>query len=76
MVYDKEKIYDEKIFPLMEQIIDICQNNDMQMIFSCYLKAESDGDLLCNTYLESKERNSKKIRNAARVIQHVDLLEL
>lgn len=67
-MYDKEKIYDEKISPLMSEIIKICKENDIQVLFSCYLKTDDKGDMSCNTYLESKEENCDKLKNAAKCI--------
>lgn len=68
-MYDKEQVYDERIYPLMDKIIGICKENDIQMIFSCYLRAEDNGDLRCTTYLESKEENCNSLKDASRVIQ-------
>jgi hypothetical protein len=68
-MYDKEKIYDEQINPLMDQIIKIVKDNDMQMIFSCYLRAEEDGNLRCTTYLKSKEENCQSLDDASKIIQ-------
>lgn len=68
-MYDKEQIYDEKIYPLMDKIIDICKENDIQMVFSCYLRADDEGDLHCTTYLESKEENCEALKDANKVIQ-------
>lgn len=68
-MYNKEQIYDEQIYPLMDQIIKIVKDNDIQMIFSCYLKAEEEGNLHCTTYLKSTEENSNFLDAAAKVIQ-------
>jgi hypothetical protein len=69
-MYDKEKIYDEKVFPLMNQVIEICKENDIQMLFSCYLKTDENGDLSCNTYLPSKEQNCDSLEQARKCIVH------
>jgi len=37
-MYDKEQIYDEKISPLMTQIIQICKENDIKMVADFYLR--------------------------------------
>ena len=74
-MYDKEQIYDEKIYPLMKKIIDICKESDMQMLFSCYLKTDESGDLNCTTYLESKEQNCESLRDAVKVIRHGYIVE-
>lgn len=68
-MYDKEQIYDEQIYPLMSKIIDICKTNDMQMLFSCYLKTDDNGDMNCTTYLKSAEQNNDRLDDAAKVIQ-------
>jgi hypothetical protein len=69
-MYDKEKIYDEKIFPLMGEIIDICKKSDIQMLFSCYLKTDEFGDMNCTTYLRSEEQNCDSLEDAFKVIRH------
>jgi hypothetical protein len=47
----KEEIYDEQIFPLMRQIIDICKKNKIALISSFHL----DEDLSCTTALLTDE---------------------
>jgi hypothetical protein len=68
---DKEKIYDEKINPLMAQIIEICKENDIQTL--CTFGLNNDG-LICTTYLPSKEPN-REIADATKVIQHGYVVE-
>jgi hypothetical protein len=41
-LYDKEDLYDEKIFPLMKQIIDICKQEKLPMTAQFYLKEKWD----------------------------------
>jgi len=74
-MYDKETIYDEQIFPLMDKIINICKENDIQILSSFYLKTDGDGNLLCTTYLESKEQNASELQNAVRVIKNGYVVE-
>ena len=62
-MYDKEKVYDKEIYPLMNQIIKICKENDIQMFATYMLKEE--GEIACTTYLESKEYNNDGIRQIA-----------
>lgn len=68
-MYDKEKIYDEQIAPLMQKIIEICQANDVQMLASYYLRKETDDeyDLYCSTCLIPKG-GSKTLINATNVL--------
>ena len=39
-MYDKEKVYDEEIAPLMSQIIEICKREKLHMAAQYYLKQE------------------------------------
>ncbi len=69
-MYNKESIYDEKIYPLMEKIIKICKEEDIQMLFSCYLKDDSNGQLKCTTYIPSNEDNCSDLKNAKKVLSN------
>lgn len=42
MKYDKEAVYDEKIAPLMKQIIEICKSEQLPFVMQFYLKQERD----------------------------------
>jgi len=51
-MYDKEKIYDDKIAPLMKQIIEICKEEQLPMVAQFYLKKdrEDNGEpMYCTT---------------------------
>lgn len=67
-MYDKEAIYDEKISPLVKKIIEICKEEDIQMLFSCYLKNDDVGQLKCTTYIPSNEENCPDLGNAKKVL--------
>ena len=60
--YDLEAVYDEKIYPLMAQIIAICKEHNMPMLATFQYAAKDvetgDGEfLLCTTaLLERVER--------------------
>ena len=43
---DKESVYDEKIFPLMKEIIDICKANDIPFFATFQYKDDS----FCTSY--------------------------
>lgn len=54
MTTAKEAIYDEQIFPLMAQVIDICKQHKIPMIFDValgYENEDDDGQLKCTTVL-------------------------
>ena len=76
-MYDKEQIYDEQIYDLMDQIIKVCKKNNIQMLASFGLKDydETGDDLKCTTYLPSSEYNMKTLEDAYKVIQHGYVVE-
>jgi hypothetical protein len=48
---NKEQIYDEQINPLMAQIIKICDENNIPLVFSAQLTTdEEDGAMFCTTF--------------------------
>lgn len=70
-MYDKEKIHDEQIAPLMAKIIVICQANDIQMLASYYLKEETedDDDMYCTSCL-IPDKGSKYLLDASNVLMN------
>ena len=59
MGYDKEKIYDDKISPLMGEIIKICKKEGINFVSSFYLAAETEevDKLYCTTYIDGEEES-------------------
>lgn len=55
MVLPKEAIYDEQVFPLMKQILDICKQHRIAMLASFDLGKDSSDDdssrLLCTSHI-------------------------
>jgi hypothetical protein len=49
----KEKVYDDQIFPLMSQILKICKDNKIDMVFDAYLGYDDQAgeDLHCTSAL-------------------------
>jgi hypothetical protein len=41
-MYDKEKIYDEEIAPLLKKILEICKRENLGMAAQFYLKQERE----------------------------------
>lgn len=66
--FDKEFIYDDEIHPLMEKILDICQDNNIQMVASFYIGHNDDGELKCTSYLESSTHNDNLLLDARNII--------
>lgn len=51
----KENIYDEKIAPLMNQILKICREHKIAMLAQFAIPSESDSELVCTTSLLKPE---------------------
>lgn len=52
---NKEEIYDEKISPLMTQIIEICKEHKIATVASFAIGHEGDEYLMCTTALITDE---------------------
>ncbi|RWT39899.1 hypothetical protein DN619_23615 [Klebsiella michiganensis] len=68
--YNLESVYDEKISPLMQQIIDICKEHNMPMVASfAYENSEENGIGCCTTTLTFEGRHIKAFADATLVIR-------
>lgn len=70
MIKDNEKVYDEQISPLMEQIIKICQENEIPMLCTFQYGPESEEGSVpfCTTLLVGFEGTDEAIKNAYRAL--------
>lgn len=67
---NKEQIYDEKISPLMEQIIAVCREHKIAMLAHFAIPAEADDTLSCTTHLPDESGSlPEPIRSAVRIIK-------
>lgn len=48
---NKEQIYDEQIYPLMDKIISICKEHGIAMFASFSIPTDEQPDLECMTHL-------------------------
>ena len=48
---NKEQVYDEQIAPLMTQIIEICEKNNIGMLADFEIPNDEDPDLCCTSWL-------------------------
>ena len=48
---NKEKIYDERINPLMAQIIELCKQNGIAMVASFAIPNDDDPNIRCTSHL-------------------------
>ena len=48
---DKEKVYDERIYPLMAQISAVCSAHNISMCATFEIPTEAAPDLLCSSNL-------------------------
>lgn len=53
----KEQIYDEKINPLMAQILTICKDHKIAMLADFSIPNEDDDGLKCTSAMLDKEHN-------------------
>jgi hypothetical protein len=63
----KEKIYDEQIFPLVSQIISICREHKMAILFDANLgyDPQAGSDMKCTTALLSDDYHASSEMFAA-----------
>lgn len=54
---NKEEIYDEKINPLMAQIVDICKEAGIAAFCTFAIPTEEDDGLRCTTHLQDSGGN-------------------
>lgn len=65
--WSKEDVYDEKISPLMQQIIAICKEHNIPMVaLFQYADSEENGPAFCKTTLPIEGFASDKIRELSR----------
>lgn len=48
---NKEQIYDEKLAPLMTQVIDLCREHKIAMLATFCIPNDEDSTLSCTTHL-------------------------
>lgn len=72
--YDKESIYDEKIYPLMSQIIDICKAEGIPILAQFYLQSEDSSPngkaLYCITNLHVQGNTPEHMRKLAKAARN------
>jgi len=57
---NKEKIYDEQVSHLMEQVIAICKENGIGLFLTACIPTEEDPHLMCSTCLPSNAADLSK----------------
>lgn len=62
---DCEAIYDEQVYPLMTQIIEICQQNEMSLFASFKL---NDSPLYCTTYVYDEADGEDSLHSRCRAL--------
>lgn len=70
--YDKESVYDEKIAPLMEQIIEICKAEELPMVASFYIQSADisrlEGEMVVSTIIPAKDNTPGAFKEIERVL--------
>ncbi len=54
---NKEQIYDTDIYPLMKQILDICEEHGIAMVASFHIPTKGEKDLCCTSHLPDGDGN-------------------
>lgn len=69
-LYDLESVYDERIAPLMSQIIAVCKEHKLPMLATFqYQRTEENGEGFCTTSLPFSERGTaEKLTQAMNVM--------
>lgn len=74
-MYDKERVYDEQIAPLMSEIIEICKKENIPLTAQFALKNHRDDDesqedpMFCTTIIHAtEERHGEEIQKWNRFI--------
>lgn len=55
--FDLEAVYDAEIFPLMDQILDICKKHKMPMLASFVYKCNEEGEDKVTSFLSHEGRD-------------------
>lgn len=64
---NKEQVYDEKIVPLMQQIIEVCQEHNIGMIADFEIPDDEDSDLWgCTSVLPGENDQVSRRHSLAR----------
>lgn len=74
----KEEIYDERISPLMTQIIDICKEHKIALLANFCLSLEDDGLMATSSLLTNEYEPSDSQLKALKILyppKHIALAE-
>jgi len=77
--FNLEEVYDEKISPLLKQIIEVCNEHDLPMVASFCYSLDKDGkNAVVNTVLNFEDRTPERLQHAAKAIygEHNCILQL
>ncbi len=75
--FDKEAVYDEQIFPLMGEIIAICQKHEIPMVASFFLREddeEGEENLYCTSALTAYPHAPRNLKRAVLALQAPEVL--
>ena len=65
-IKDNEAVYDEKIHPLMKQVLDICKEYDIPMFATFQYGEDENGGLVCTSVI-GKEGQDRVLTDCYRV---------
>ena len=71
--FDKDSVYDNKISPLMKQIIDICKEEGIPMLAQFYIQSADvhpDGEeLYCTTTLPAEDNTPEEMNERMHIVR-------
>lgn len=59
---NKEEIYDSQVFPLMQQIIQICKDSGIAMLADFAIPTEEDEGLRCTSIIPDETGNNEQLQ--------------
>ncbi|WP_409346806.1 hypothetical protein [Paenibacillus sp. MBLB4367] len=73
--YDKESVYDERIAPLMHEILQICKAEEIPMMATFYLKSEDvtpsdEGNMNCTSWIQPKDNTPEHYPKMCSLARH------
>lgn len=66
--YDLEEVFDDKIYPLLKTIVNLCSEYDIPMLTSFQYKHNGKQTMLCTSVVLPKERTGIRIQTAAKTL--------
>lgn len=71
--FDKDSVYDNRISPLMQQIIDICKEEGIPMLAQFYIQSAdvhpNGKELYCTTTIPAEDNTPEEMRERMHMVR-------